>query len=299
MPSRCGSGRSEMLNFSRVCFIGSGTMAEAMIKGMLAQRLVAPGAVIASGPRAERGAELSSTYGVQVTSDNLAALPGADLVVISVKPQVLPGVLTQLAGRIPEKALVLSLAAGARLAALAQGLKHTSLVRSMPNTPAQIGQGMTVWTASAAVSEAQREQARAVLGALGEEVFVEDEDYLDMATALSGTGPAYVFLLMEGLVDAGVHLGFPRYLAEKLGLQTGPGARRDDRPRAPLPRRPHLHPSEPWPPPSPAAQTPTRLACPPWRDTCPSHNRPRPLLPTSPSGFRALLTRPIPRLRAT
>ena len=87
-----------MLNFSRVCFIGSGTMAEAMIKGMLAQRLVVPGAVIASGPRAERGAELASTYGVQVTSDNLAALQGADLVVISVKPQVLPGVLAQISG---------------------------------------------------------------------------------------------------------------------------------------------------------------------------------------------------------
>jgi len=213
-----------MLNFSRVCFIGSGTMAEAMIKGMLAQHLVAPTDMIASGPRAERGAELASAYGVQVTSDNLAALQGADLVVLSVKPQMLAGVLVQLAGRIPEKALVLSIVAGARLASLAQGLKHASLVRSMPNTPAQIGQGMTVWTASAAASEAQREQARAVLGALGEEVFVEEEDYLDMATALSGTGPAYVFLLMEGLVDAGVHLGFPRYLAEKLVLQTVKGS---------------------------------------------------------------------------
>src|SRR3990172_3333512 len=125
MPSCCGSGRSEMLNFSRVCFIGSGTMAEAMIKGMLAQRLVAPGAVIASGPRAERGAELSSTYGAQVTSDNLAALPGADLVVISVKPQVLPGVLTQLAGRIPEKAFVLSIVACARPAAFTPGIRKT------------------------------------------------------------------------------------------------------------------------------------------------------------------------------
>ncbi len=213
-----------MLNFNRVSFIGSGTMAEAMIKGMLSQRLVEPASVIASGPRADRGAELASRYGVQVTSDNLAALQEADLVVISVKPQVLPDVLAQLGTHVPEKALVLSIVAGARLATLAQGLGHTALVRSMPNTPAQIGQGMTVWTASRAVNEGQREQARAVLGALGEEVFVEDEDYLDMATALSGTGPAYVFLLMEGLVDAGVHLGFPRYLAEKLVLQTVKGS---------------------------------------------------------------------------
>ncbi len=213
-----------MLNFNRVTFIGSGTMAEAMIKGMLSQRLVEPPSIIASGPRAERGAELASAYAVQVTSDNVAALQGADLVVLSVKPQALPGVLAQLGGHIPEKALVLSIVAGARLATLAQGLGHTTLVRSMPNTPAQIGQGITVWTASSAVNEGQREQARAVLGALGEEVFVEDEDYLDMATALSGTGPAYVFLLMEGLVDAGVHLGFPRYLAEKLVLQTVKGS---------------------------------------------------------------------------
>jgi pyrroline-5-carboxylate reductase len=213
-----------MLNFNRVSFIGSGTMAEAMVKGMLSQRLVEPASIIASGPRAERGAELASAYGVQVTSDNLAALQGADLVVLSVKPQALPGVLAQLGGHIPEKALVLSIVAGARLATLAQGLGHAALVRSMPNTPAQIGQGITVWTTSSAVNEAQREQARAVLGALGEEVFVEDEDYLDMATALSGTGPAYVFLLMEGLVDAGVHLGFPRYLAEKLVLQTVKGS---------------------------------------------------------------------------
>ncbi len=213
-----------MLNFNRVAFIGSGTMAEAMIKGMLSQRLVEPASVVASGPRAERGAELASAYGVQVTADNLAALQGADLVVISVKPQVLPSVLAQVSGHIPEKALVLSIVAGARLSTLAQGLGHPALVRSMPNTPAQIGQGMTVWTASSAVNEGQREQARAVLGALGEEVFVDEEDYLDMATALSGTGPAYVFLLMEGLVDAGVHLGFPRYLAEKLVLQTVKGS---------------------------------------------------------------------------
>jgi pyrroline-5-carboxylate reductase len=134
---------------------------------MLSQRLVEPASVFASGPRAERGAELASAYGVQVTHDNLAAWQDADLVVLSVKPQVLPGVLAQLSGNIPEKALVLSIVAGARLATLAQGLGHAMLVRSMPNTPAQIGQGMTVWTASQAVNEGQREHARAVLGALG------------------------------------------------------------------------------------------------------------------------------------
>jgi pyrroline-5-carboxylate reductase len=125
---------------------------------------------------------------------------------------------------LPGNALALSVVAGARLADLEHGLMHTSIVRSMPNTPAQIGEGMTVWTASRDVNAAQREHARVILGALGEEVFVEEEDYLDMATALSGNGPAYVFLFMEALIDAGVHLGFPRYLSEKLVFQTLKGS---------------------------------------------------------------------------
>jgi pyrroline-5-carboxylate reductase len=98
------------------------------------------------------------------------------------------------------------------------------VVRSMPNTPAQIGQGITVWTASAKVEPEQREAARQILSALGDEAYVEEESYLDMATALSGTGPAYVFLFMEAMVDAGVHLGFPRRLAEKLVAQTVRGS---------------------------------------------------------------------------
>jgi pyrroline-5-carboxylate reductase len=114
----------------------------------------------------------------------------------------------------------LSIVAGAKISAIGQGLDHKAIVRSMPNTPAQIGEGITVWTASEAVSEEQLEHARTILTALGEEIYVDDEDYLDMATALSGTGPAYVFLFLEAMVDAGVHLGFPRYIAEKLVIQT-------------------------------------------------------------------------------
>jgi pyrroline-5-carboxylate reductase len=146
------------------------------------------------------------------------------VVVLSIKPQAVPHVLPELNGKIPAHALVLSIVAGVRAQALIDGLAHPAVVRSMPNTPAQIGQGMTVWTASGAVTAAQREQSCAILGALGPEVFVEEEDYLDMATALSGTGPAYAFLFMEAMVDAGVHLGFPRYLAEQLVLQTMKGS---------------------------------------------------------------------------
>jgi pyrroline-5-carboxylate reductase len=149
---------------------------------------------------------------------------GAGVVVLSVKPQILPDVLTTLKGRIPKQALVLSIVAGAKIAALTSGLSHAAVVRSMPNTPAQVGQGMTVWSTTSETTSQQRDQAREILGALGVETYVEDEDYLDMATALSGSGPAYVFLFMEALVDAGVHLGFPQPMAEQLVLQTVKGS---------------------------------------------------------------------------
>ena len=143
---------------------------------------------------------------------------------LPVKPQTAPDVADGLSGSIPPAALVLSIVAGARLESLASRLKHAALVRAMPNTPAQVGQGITVWTSTEAVTAAQKEQAQRILSAFGEELFVGDEDYLDMATALSGTGPAYVYLFMEAMVDAGVHLGFPRRIAEQLVVQTVKGS---------------------------------------------------------------------------
>jgi pyrroline-5-carboxylate reductase len=133
-------------------------------------------------------------------------------------------VLSGLRGAVQPGALVLSIVAGATIEKISKGLEHTAVVRSMPNTPAQIGEGITVWTAARAVSAEQQEMARRILAALGEEIFVEEETYLDMATALSGTGPAYVFLFMEAMVDAGVHLGFPRRIAERLVAQTVRGS---------------------------------------------------------------------------
>jgi pyrroline-5-carboxylate reductase len=146
------------------------------------------------------------------------------VVVLSVKPQRLDRVLQGLKGSIRPDALVLSIVAGASIEKISRGLEHSLVVRSMPNTPAQIGEGITVWTASAGVSEDQMLMTRSILGALGDEVYVEEETYLDMATALSGTGPAYVFLFMEAMVDAGVHLGFPRRIAEQLVAQTVRGS---------------------------------------------------------------------------
>lgn len=207
----------------KISFIGPGVMAEAMIAGLLRQQLALPGHLTASGPRPERGEELYRKYGIQTTTDNSAAVSQADVVVLAVKPQRLGDVMKGLRGIRPE-ALVLSIVAGASIRKLSTGLKHKAIVRSMPNTPGQIGQGIAVWTASPDASVEQREMAQQILGALGEQVFVEDEGYLDMATALSGTGPAYVFLFTEALIDAGVHMGFPRRISEQLVLQTIKGS---------------------------------------------------------------------------
>jgi pyrroline-5-carboxylate reductase len=211
-----------MLN-KKIAFIGPGVMAEAMIAGLLNKKLAKPENITAAGPRQERVQELNKKYGIKSTTDNSSAASHAEVVVLSVKPQRLSEVMKGLY-KIPSDALVLSIVAGASIQKISKTLKHQAVVRSMPNTPGQIGEGITVWTASARTSNEQREMARSILGALGEEVFVEDESYLDMATALSGTGPAYVFLFTEALIDAGVHMGFPRRIAEQLVLQTIKGS---------------------------------------------------------------------------
>ena len=211
-----------MLN-KKIAFIGPGVMAEAMIAGLLRKKLAKPENIIAAGPRAERGEALSTKYKIKSSTDNAAAASTADVVVLSVKPQRLSEVMKGLTKIRPE-ALVLSIVAGASIQKISRTLKHQAVVRSMPNTPGQIGEGITVWAASPKTSPEQQEIARKILGALGQEVFVDDESYLDMATALSGTGPAYVFLFTEALIDAGVHMGFPRRIAEQLVLQTIKGS---------------------------------------------------------------------------
>jgi pyrroline-5-carboxylate reductase len=212
------------LTNTRLAFIGGGTMAEAMVKGLLDRHLVAPSRIQVSGPRRERRAELTKHYGVRALASNAAAVRGAHVVILSVKPQVLPSVLRELRGKLASGQLALSIVAGATTRAIASGLGHAAVVRAMPNTPAQVGMGMTAWWATSAVSAEQRERARAILGALGEQHEAGSEDEVEMATALSGTGPTYVFLLMEALVDAGVHLGFSRRVAEELVLRTVEGS---------------------------------------------------------------------------
>lgn len=212
------------LQDSRIAFIGSGVMAEAMIRGLLDKDLLTGDQIIASDPRKERGLELVARYSLNYTADNAEAARDADIIVLSTKPQVMGQVAHSMVDSAGKASLVLSILAGVRIQTIADGLNNPAVVRAMPNTPAQIGQGITVWTATEDVPERGREQARALLGALGEEIFLDDEKFLDMATALSGSGPAYVFLFMEALIDAGVHMGFSRRDAERLVMQTMRGS---------------------------------------------------------------------------
>lgn len=213
-----------MIINKQIAFIGPGVMAEAMIAGLIRQNVAPPDKIIASGPRVERVEELASRYGISPETDNARAARSAEIIILSVKPQRLDVVLNGIKGAAPQDSWVLSIVAGAPIAKINGILKIDAVVRAMPNTPAQIGEGITVWTAANSVSSEQRAMARDILSALGQEIFLEEESYLDMATALSGTGPAYVFLFMEAMVDAGVHLGFPRRVAEQLVAQTVRGS---------------------------------------------------------------------------
>ena len=204
--------------------VGTGVMAESMIAGLIRGRLVEPSQVIASHPRAERRDELVRDHGIRVTSSNVEAVTGADVVLLAVKPQMLARVGREIGPHLVAGQLLLSVIAGATTAALEGFLGHHELVRSMPNTPAQLGRGMTVWYATPETTREQRAQAKALLSALGAEIEVDDEKLVAMATAVSGTGPTYVFLVMEALIDAAVHLGFPRHVAHDLVVETLEGS---------------------------------------------------------------------------
>lgn len=208
----------------RLAVIGTGVMGEAMMAGLVDRRLVDAARVVCSHPRAERRDALVTAHGVGVTADNAAAASTADIVLLAVKPQMLAPVLAELRGTLRDDQLVVSVIAGASTHALATNLQHPAVVRTMPNTPAQIGQGVTVWFATDSVDERGRARVRAMLSALGREFEVHDERQVAMATAVSGTGPTYVFLFIEALTDAAVHLGFPRHVARELVLDTMSGS---------------------------------------------------------------------------
>ncbi|MFN2568821.1 MAG: pyrroline-5-carboxylate reductase [Candidatus Dormibacteria bacterium] len=203
--------------------IGSGVMAEAMIAGLLRENRVAAGQIVCADPSGSRREDMAR-MGVSTTSDNAVAVREAAVILLSVKPQVAGTVLEGLRGSLASDTLVISIVAGVTTAALRSGLGHQRVVRAMPNTPAQVGAGMTVWFAAEAVDNEGRERTRAILSALGEELEVADEHQVSMATAISGSGPAYVFLYMEALTNAAVHLGLHRDVARRLVVQTVRGS---------------------------------------------------------------------------
>lgn len=209
-----------MLQNKQITFIGAGVMAEAMFAGLLKKNLLRPEQITATDVRPERLAQLNELYGIRTNPHNAKAVAKADIVVLAIKPQYLHTAGPGLRGHLPANSVLISILAGTSIKTLMDSLGHACVVRAMPNTPAQIGHAMTVWTASAAVSQEQKAEAQAVLGAFGQEEVVDKESFLDMATAINGSGPGYVFLILEAMVDAGVQMGFPRPLAQELVMQT-------------------------------------------------------------------------------
>jgi len=204
----------------KIAFIGGGNMGEAMLAAVLSKELSTPDNVCVGDVREERRQYLKKQYGVGVAESNKEAAYSKDVVVLAVKPQNLAGVMAELSGCLEPAQFVLSIIAGTSINTLCQGLSHSRIVRVMPNTPAQVGAGISAWTATTNVTEEQKAWARDILNAMGREIYFDDEKYLDMATAVSGSGPAYFFLLAEYLIDAAVHIGLPRDAAEGLVLQT-------------------------------------------------------------------------------
>jgi pyrroline-5-carboxylate reductase len=208
-------------------FIGGGNMARSLVGGLIADG-VAASAFTVSEPDPARRAALAERYGVAVTADNCQAAAGAEVVVLAVKPQVLPGVAREIAAALADRhPLVVSIAAGIRSTDVARWVGDAvPVVRAMPNTPALIGCGATALYAGPGTEARHRELAESILRAAGSVTWVESEPQMDAVTALSGSGPAYFFLLTEAMADAGTALGLPRDTARLLALETALGAAR-------------------------------------------------------------------------
>jgi len=204
----------------KIAFIGCGAMGEAILSAILDKELSTAQDISVSDAVEARREYLELSYGIRVSGSNQVAIEGADVVLLAIKPQNLADVMAELKGTFQPSQLVLSIIAGARVATLVNGLDHHCIVRVMPNTPAQIGEGISGWVATSEVTGEQREWATSILGVMGKEIYLDDEKYLDMVTAISGSGPAYVFLFIESLIDAAVNIGLSRDTAHELVIQT-------------------------------------------------------------------------------
>ena len=209
-----------MLAGRRFAFVGAGNMAEALIRGLIASGAVAGGDISVSGRRKERVERTAERLGVRAAADNADCVRGADVVMLCVKPQVMRGVLAQVGADVPAGALVISVAAGIPTKVIESALGDGArVVRSMPNTGAIVRQSATAISAGSNATEADLDAAKAVFDSVGRTVIV-DEVHLDAVTGLSGSGPAYMFLVMDALADAGVKVGLSREVSMELAAQT-------------------------------------------------------------------------------
>ena len=208
---------------SIIGFVGGGNMAEALIKGIIAAGLYKPENIFVSDIRPERLDFLAKEYHVQPVDKNANLAARVNILVLSVKPQNMAEALDSIKDAIKQETLIISIAAGVRTAKIAAALGDIAIVRVMPNTPALIGQGASALFANDK-AKPMLDKAMAIFSAVGRAVVVEDEDLIDAVTAVSGSGPAYFFLLMEEMIKAGVELGLPDNVAKDLVLQTAKGA---------------------------------------------------------------------------
>lgn len=210
----------------KLCFIGGGNMAEAMIKGLLRKKTATPEQIIVSEPQKERVQFLLNTYHVQVVSDNCLALQKSDIIILAVKPQVMKAVLQEISSMVTDQHLIVSIAAGISIPFIVSYLgEDKRIIRTMPNTPAQIGEGAIALCAGGNAAPGDLQVAQTLFNAVGSTVTIE-EKLMDAVTGLSGSGPAYIFLIIEALIDGGVKMGLPRATARSLVLQTIIGASR-------------------------------------------------------------------------
>lgn len=217
-------------------------MAESIIGGLLRHELVRPDQICASHPREDRRVELKEKFGINTFAGNDNAVSSAaespdSIVVLCTKPQKIDKILDEIAPNIKPGQIVISIVAGTRIKKISKVLGTSKVVRSMPNTPSQIGHGITAWTCTGEITDPEKEKIKSLLTALGREMYVENENMIDMATSLSATGPTYIFLVMEALTDAGVHLGFSRDMSKELVQETMLGS-------VLFAMESHLHPAE-------------------------------------------------------
>ena len=200
-------------------FVGTGNMGEALIRGLLKAGVAEPGQIVGSDPRRDRAAELGETYAIRTTHDNVEVARQADILILAIKPQLMERVLEEIGPEIHAHALVISIAAGVPLSAIEARLPQARVIRTMPNTPALVGAAATAIAVGGHATDDDLKAAQSIFDSVGMTVTL-DEAQMDAVTGLSGSGPAYVFLVIEALSDAGVKVGLSRHHAQALAAQT-------------------------------------------------------------------------------